>query len=153
VRKRLYRSRTDRMLAGVAGGMAEYFDLDPSVVRIVWALLVVALGAGILLYIVAAIVIPEEPLGVAAAGDPMGGDASGPTSSVTGGPAPNVMSGRSGPGRRETSGAIVFGVVLVVAGAWFLLRQYIPTLDDRFVWPSVLVVIGIFLIMGAMRRR
>jgi len=141
------------MLAGVAGGMAEYFDLDPSVVRIVWALLVVALGAGILLYIVAAIVIPEEPLGAAAAGDPMASDASGPTSSATGGPAPNVMSGRGGPGHRESSGAIVFGVVLVVAGAWFLLRQYIPSLDDRFVWPSVLVVIGIFLITGAMRRR
>jgi len=151
VGKRLYRSRTDRMLAGVAGGMAEYFDLDPSVVRIVWALLVVALGAGILLYIVAAIVIPEEPLGAAVARDPMASDASTPTSGATGAPAPSFLSGRGA--HRESSGAIVFGVVLVVAGAWFLLRQYIPTLDDRFVWPSVLVVIGIFLIAGAMRRR
>jgi phage shock protein C len=151
VGKRLYRSRTDRMLAGVAGGMADYFDLDPSVVRVVWALLVVALGAGILLYIVAAIVIPEEPMGAPAVGDTMASDASGSTSGAMGGPAPYPRSGRGG--HRESSGAIVFGVVLVVAGAWFLLRQYIPTLDDRFVWPSVLVVIGIFLIAGAMRRR
>ena len=56
--KRLYRSRDDRMLFGVAGGMARYLDIDPSIVRIVWALLVLAGGAGFLLYIVAAIVIP-----------------------------------------------------------------------------------------------
>ena len=63
MRERLYRSREDRMLFGVAGGMARYFNLDPSIVRIVWALLVLAGGAGLLLYVVAAIVIPEAPLG------------------------------------------------------------------------------------------
>src|SRR5215212_6557180 len=52
VRERLYRSRSDRMIFGVAGGMADWFDLDPSLVRLVWA----------------AIVIPEEPLGAAAPG-------------------------------------------------------------------------------------
>ena len=68
MRDRLYRSRTDRMLVGVAGGMARYVDLDPSVVRVIWALLVLAGGAGLLLYIVAAIVIPEEPVGWATMG-------------------------------------------------------------------------------------
>ena len=60
--ERLYRSRDDRMLFGVAGGMADWLDVDPAIVRIVWALLIFAAGAGFLLYIVAAIVIPEEPL-------------------------------------------------------------------------------------------
>src|SRR5689334_7140903 len=59
VPRRLYRSRDERMLFGVAGGMARYVDIDPSIVRIIWALLVLAGGAGLLLYIVAAIVIPE----------------------------------------------------------------------------------------------
>jgi phage shock protein PspC (stress-responsive transcriptional regulator) len=62
VHDRLYRSRDDRMLFGVAGGMADWLDIDPAIVRIVWALLIFAGGAGLLLYIVAAIVIPEEPL-------------------------------------------------------------------------------------------
>ena len=60
---RLYRSRDDRMIAGVAGGVAEYFDLDPSLVRIAWALLVFVGGFGVLLYIVMAIVVPEEDFG------------------------------------------------------------------------------------------
>jgi phage shock protein C len=60
----LYRSRSDRMLAGVAGGVAEHFDLDPSLVRVLWAILVIVSGGiFLLIYIVMAIVVPEEPIG------------------------------------------------------------------------------------------
>src|SRR3954452_22748346 len=58
----LYRSRNDRMLAGVAGGVAEMLALDPSLVRIVWALLVVLTGGiALVLYIIMAFVVPEAP--------------------------------------------------------------------------------------------
>jgi phage shock protein C len=60
---RLYRSRSDRMIAGVAGGLADRYDLDPSLVRIAWALVILGTGGLLfLLYIVMAIVVPEEPL-------------------------------------------------------------------------------------------
>src|SRR5262245_22799119 len=58
---RLYRSRDERVLFGVAGGIAEWLDVDPALVRIVFALLVITAGVGFLLYIVMALVIPEEP--------------------------------------------------------------------------------------------
>jgi phage shock protein C len=59
---RLYRSRDDRMLAGVAGGLAELWAADPSLVRVIWALLVVFTGGvALIVYVVMAIVIPEEP--------------------------------------------------------------------------------------------
>lgn len=58
---RLYRSRSDRMIAGVAGGLAELWDADPSLIRIVWALLVVLTGGlALLVYIIMAIVVPDE---------------------------------------------------------------------------------------------
>jgi phage shock protein C len=58
---RLYRSRDDRMLAGVAGGLAEYWDADPSLVRIIWALLtLVTGGVALVIYIVMAFVVPDE---------------------------------------------------------------------------------------------
>ena len=57
---RLFRSRNDRMLAGVAGGLAEMWDADPALIRIVWALLVIFTGGvALLVYIVMAIVVPE----------------------------------------------------------------------------------------------
>jgi len=60
--KRLYRSRKDKILGGVCGGIAEYFNTDPTIVRILWVLLSLADGIGILLYIAMWIIVPQEPL-------------------------------------------------------------------------------------------
>ncbi|MFW6021921.1 MAG: PspC domain-containing protein [Halanaerobiaceae bacterium] len=57
--KRLYRSKEQRIIAGVCGGIAEYFNTDPTIVRLAWVLFAVAFGSGILAYIIAWIVIPE----------------------------------------------------------------------------------------------
>src|SRR6476659_10827397 len=68
---RLYRSRDDRMLAGVAGGLAELWDADPSLVRIVWAMLVILTGGlALVVYIVMAVVVPEEDVWASAPADP-----------------------------------------------------------------------------------
>lgn len=61
--KRLYRSPTDKKLAGVCGGLGDYFELDPTVIRLAWIVLTVLSGVlpGIIAYIVAAIVMPVAP--------------------------------------------------------------------------------------------
>lgn len=56
--KRLYRSKTDKVIAGVCGGMGEYFGIDPVIIRIIWALLIFGMGAGILAYLLAWLIIP-----------------------------------------------------------------------------------------------
>ena len=64
--KKLARSRNDKKIAGVCGGFAEYFDVDATLVRIVWLMLVIFGGCGVLAYVIAWIVMPLEPLPVAA---------------------------------------------------------------------------------------
>lgn len=59
--KRLYKSNKNKMLAGVCGGIAEYFNIDPTLVRLGWAILCMFAGSGILAYIIAAIIIPQNP--------------------------------------------------------------------------------------------
>lgn len=59
--KKLYRSVTDKKLCGVCAGVAEYFNVDPTLVRLAWALVSIFAGAGIVAYIVCAIIIPEKP--------------------------------------------------------------------------------------------
>ena len=59
--KRLYRSRKNRQVAGVCGGIADYLAIDPTLVRLFWALFALAGGPGIILYIVLAAIMPEEP--------------------------------------------------------------------------------------------
>lgn len=59
--KKLYRSKADKKLAGVCSGVAKYFNIDPTIVRLIWALASIFAFAGIIAYIVCAFVIPEEP--------------------------------------------------------------------------------------------
>lgn len=59
--KRLYRSRSERMLAGVCGGIGDYFDIDPTVIRILFVLFALVVGGGLLLYIILLIIMPLEP--------------------------------------------------------------------------------------------
>ena len=59
--KKLYRSNQNRMLAGVCGGIAEYFNIDPTVVRIAWAILSLVGALGIMAYVICLVLMPENP--------------------------------------------------------------------------------------------
>lgn len=59
--KKLYKSNRDRKIAGVCGGIAEYFNIDSTLVRLLWLVAVFCFGGGLLAYIIAMIVVPNEP--------------------------------------------------------------------------------------------
>ena len=58
--KKLYRSTTNKTIAGVCSGLAEYLNIDPTIVRVIWALVALS-GAGLLAYLLCALIIPEKP--------------------------------------------------------------------------------------------
>lgn len=125
----LRRSRDDRVIAGLCGGMGRYFGVDPVILRLVFVVLLLAGGAGILLYIVGWIAIPEER-----PGDELGAAAERPTE------------GRGG-------GAEAIGIALVVLGAFFLLREVFPDVfDSDYIWPVVLIAIGLAVLARGFRR-
>ncbi len=61
MKKKLYRSNKNKMLAGVCGGIGEYFDIDPTLIRLGWVVLCAFVGSGIIAYIIATIIIPRNP--------------------------------------------------------------------------------------------
>jgi phage shock protein C len=158
--RRLYRSRTDTVLGGVAAGLATYLNADPALVRIAWAILIpLTGGAAFLAYVIAWIVVPEEPEGGVAAtvagtaelpeGDV---DATGTTGTTyaAASPAPAPATGdRNDAGR----GALIVGIGLVLLGVWFLVREYLPPIDWSLVWPAVLIGLGALILVTSMRRR
>lgn len=163
--RRLYRSRTDSVLGGVAGGVAEYLDADPSIVRIVWAILgIVTGGLLVVLYIVMWIVVPEPPASAAplsgagapapAAASAATGDAAGDTAdAAAAGDGASVAAQQAPPRRRSSGGGtLVFGLVLVGLGAYFLIREYVPQIDTDLLWPIGLVALGIVLVVASLRR-
>ena len=159
---RLYRSRDDRMIAGVAGGVAEHLDADPSLIRIVWAVLIFLTGGlALLVYIVMAIVVPERPAGMPV--EPPGE----PGAHGTGEPVPpgswrapdgSTVPMASAPARRprrrrdpadRARAGVIGGLILVGLGGIFLVRELIPAFDFDLWWPSLLIGLGIVLIVVA----
>ncbi len=138
--RRLYRCRENRMLAGVAGGLAEYTGLDPSLVRILWLVSVFFWGAGVLLYIAMAIIVPLEPI----------------TPEAAAAHAADVAAGIAAPHRhREGSGRVLtfIGVILLLIGSLALIDAYLPGWASwRQLWPLLFLGAGGFLVVTSMRR-
>jgi len=150
VNRRLYRCTHDRMLAGVASGLAEYFDLDPTAVRVLWFLSIFLGGLGIFLYIGMAIIVPNEPI--------VAGEAVGVVTAADGTVvAPAVAAlpvGHRHPQRREGRWTTFFGLALVLLGSLALLDAFIPAWEDasRYLGPAFVIGIGILLVAFAIRR-
>jgi phage shock protein PspC (stress-responsive transcriptional regulator) len=150
------------MIAGVAGGVAEHLDADPSIIRIVWAILIFLTGGlALLVYVVMAIVVPERPLGMTA---PVPGGAVGQTTEPVaaggwiasdGSTVPQAAATtrrvrrRRDPADRARAG-LVGGLVLIGLGGLFLVREYIPTFDFDLWWPTLLIGLGVLLVVVAL---
>jgi len=163
VTDRLYRSTDDRMLAGVAGGVAETLDADPSLIRIVWALLVVLTGGvALIVYVGMAIVVPERPPGMPIGRPEAFADASEPGTPVPEGAwrAPDgsavpMATSATGPARRRdqsdrTRGGLIAGFLLILLGGFFLARQLLPSIDWGLWWPVVAIAAGVVLVFAAL---
>ena len=119
--QRLYRSRRERMIAGVCGGLAQYFNVDPVIVRVAFVALGIGTGVGLLAYIVLAIVVPERPSDEL---EPVG------SASTTRG------------------GSEVLAYILVFIGAMALFNNLgvFRLINGDFFWPFVLIGIGALLL-------
>ncbi|MBD3382002.1 MAG: PspC domain-containing protein [candidate division Zixibacteria bacterium] len=128
--KKLYRSRDNSMLGGVCGGFGEYFDIDPTIIRLVFLLLVLAAGSGILVYIIAWIVVPLRP------------------ESESPGEIATDESGQ--PLERGDVNKYLPGLILIILGFVFLLSQIWNWFSFAYIWPIIIIAIGVFLIYRAM---
>jgi phage shock protein C len=130
--RRLYKSRRDRMLDGVCGGVAEYLSLDSSLVRLAWVLMTFLGGSGILLYIVAMIIMPTNP-------------------------STEPASGALGSVPKHDRNTRFWGILLIVVGSiWFLGNVGLPIFRHWWWWgfswevffPVALILIGVAFIFG-----
>ena len=161
--ERLYRSSTDRVIGGVAGGLAAWLRIDPSIVRVVWVVLaVVSGGIFLLVYVVMLFVVPLAPTGWTPSAGPSAPGPPPPAGGPTGqwgSPTPGAQwtpppTGGPGSGWRAPdpgNAGIVFGFILVGLGLWFLVDQFVH-IDWQLVWPVIVILIGVALVAGAMRR-
>lgn len=134
--KKLYRSRRQRILGGVAGGLGEYFGVDPVIIRLIWLVLILFGGVGFLGYLIAWIIIPVEEKVVT-------------ESSSETAPSENVP-------RRRYGSQVFFGIVLVVLGIvlllhqnwdlWWTIKTFMRSFV-RYIIPTLLILLGIYLMI------
>jgi phage shock protein C len=140
MRKRIYRPTEGKIIGGVCAGLGEYFDIDPTWIRILFVLTIFAQGAGLLAYLVAWIVIPRRPEIIGAA------------------PSPETPQPSGAAVRRDAIAAtrgpsFLPGVILIALGLIFLFDRLFFWFSFRYVWPLVLVGIGVVLIFHSVRPR
>ncbi|HSD64960.1 MAG TPA: PspC domain-containing protein [Ignavibacteriaceae bacterium] len=149
--KKLYRSYKDKMLGGVAGGLAEYFSIDPTLVRIIFVVSLFVGGAGILAYIILWIVVPEEPYVFATPGPPPENKQNEESS----GTPVNEMHQQSqqqyyqAVAVQKQKRSFVLAIILIIIGVLFLLSNFIPRIHFGDFWSLILIAIGIGLLLNA----
>lgn len=119
----LYRSDTDRVIAGVCGGLGEYFAVDPIWFRIGFVLLALGGGSGVLIYLLMWLIVRPQPEGYS---PPEGG-------------------------RGSLSGAAVIGMVFIFVGTIALINTIAPSLGQYF-WPAAFLLGGLALVIGGLSR-
>ncbi len=136
--RRLYKSRTDRMIDGVCGGIANYFKLDPTLVRVVWVLLTLLGGSGLVLYIAAMILMPKEPYTV-----PNYANAS------------SERTPSSASGEPSKKNSLFWGVLLICVGLLIFLHNIGVSVFHPFWWfdsdiilPTLLILAGVAFMWG-----
>ncbi len=137
MKKKWYRSRKDKMIGGVCGGIGEYFDIDPTLIRI---LFVVGLfmAAGFLAYIVLWIVVPEEPLIPVSSNNT---ETTGEAGTGTGTAQDETQQTTDVP-KRNRSG--IFGGIMVILGVLLLIDNFVTF---HAFWPLVLILIGVGILL------
>ncbi|KNY28602.1 PspC domain-containing protein [Pseudobacteroides cellulosolvens] len=156
--KRLCRSRENKVIAGVCGGIAEYFSTDPTIVRLVWGATFFLGGTGFIAYIVAAIIMPKKEFD--SHGDFFSNSRSDEFDYPNGSEFDKHFYAKTGSGEFDASGDYkrskpdkkIFGIILIVLGAFFLAKEYLKWVDDQVLIPFLLIVVGLVFIFGNRRR-
>ena len=121
---KLHKSTKDKMISGVCGGLGEYLNIDSSIIRIIWVVASFANGLGILLYILASIILPYEE-----------------------------NDEREEVKENNDSEEIVnhdprktMGIIIILIGIFFLIREFTPFVYSGYVWPILLIALGVLII-------
>lgn len=150
---KLYRSEKDKVLAGVCGGLGEYFDTDPVLVRLAFLLFTFVGGGGVLLYIILAIVIPKGENG------PGGAERKEELKHMAHEAGEKIQEvakdmGASFKNHRAERRWNLLGILLVVVGLMALANEILPGFwfGRRFFWPGLLVVVGFYFLLRGRRN-
>ena len=150
--ERLFRSTTDKKIAGVCGGLGEYLKIDPVFARLAFVLLTFLNGTGLLIYIIMWIAVPERKPGIPS-------DVAPKTENGEVNIAENTSAENTGEIQainkpvKNDSGKMIFGIILIALGILFLLSNFIEIFSFVDVFPLILIILGGILIWNSINNK
>lgn len=155
MKNKLYRSKKDCVIGGVCGGIAEYFDIDSTVVRLLAILIFFFGGIGIIAYIIGWIIIPQNPNGNTEDNSENKGEIKGKIKKETDKANKKVeknLPEEGTKGKSEKNRNIILGLILIIAGLIFMGSNFFPWIAwiawGTF-WPVIIIVLGLVIVIRA----
>ena len=144
---KLYRSNTNRTIAGVAGGIAEHFNIDPVIVRAVFVLTAIFGGGGLIIYAILWIIIPIKQVNTSKTEEINNNDTDFNNTSTMENDFENKKE------KRNYHGNLTGGIILITLGILFLLDRFVPNVNFGDLWPIILIVIGFTLLLKGFSKK
>ncbi len=146
MQKKLYKSSKEKMISGVAGGIAEYFEIDPVFVRLLFVLLAFFNGIGLIAYIVCAIVMPKEPTSDVVV-----------ASAVTQENEPSSTEKKEVKVEEKTINKNekrnrTIGIILIIIGVILLANEILPTFEFEEILPILFIIFGLWLLLNSFSK-
>ncbi|HOV92337.1 MAG TPA: PspC domain-containing protein [Candidatus Kapabacteria bacterium] len=150
--KIVQRSRNHRIVAGVCGGLGEYFDIDPVFIRLLFVIVSFFYGIGVVAYIVLWIIIPSTPMESAYMTSE---NPSNPHSDYDNKSTENIeVEDDSNIRNKNTQQVRIFiGSILLLIGVLILLNELVPNIKGELIWSFILIILGIFLIILSLKKK
>ncbi len=145
--KTLYRSCDNKVLGGVAAGVAEYYDFDPSLTRLIFALVILTTGFGFLAYVAAWLLIPQDPKckNGATGADEIKAQADRVAS--------DIKNAAKGIQVENNDVAAWVGVLILLLGTLLLVRTILGVSIARFIWPVGIILIGAVILANSLKKK
>ncbi|MEI8143797.1 MAG: PspC domain-containing protein, partial [Candidatus Berkelbacteria bacterium] len=147
--KKLYRSSTNRVFGGVAAGLGEYFDIDPSLVRLAFVIVVLMGGIGLAIYIVAWVVIPNEP---STTETKTGADEIKEKAETIASEIKSATKDLRNDVRRRHDSKAIFGMIILIIGLLLLFQNIIGVNLWHNFWPVILILIGFAVMINSLKK-
>ncbi len=149
MQKQLFLSNTTKMIGGVCGGIAEYFDIDPVIVRIIFVILAFS-GGGVLAYIILWIIVPRAPLIIV---NPTSNNADvnnaeqSRVNEKNERNSSNINTEQNQQSRKHFDGRLFASILLIAVGVFWMLDNIVPHLHILKLWPIILIALGLLILM------
>ncbi|MFC2114268.1 PspC domain-containing protein [Bacteroidota bacterium] len=141
--KRLFRDSSNEIIGGIASGLARYFDVDPTIVRVLF-IVGAFFGGGLILYVILWIVVPRDHSTNFSNQPEQNEQHYSQTNEPQGVRDENMQSEIE----RRRRGSLIGGLVLIVIGSLFILERFIPRINFRDFWPFMLVILGLIILFS-----